>query len=226
MPHKFFRVLLCLFFYFVSVDVVGRIAEAVGYVLVLCGSPELWKDLHEHPFGRSLVVGLLAGFIPLQTLLSASGFINVRYTQILKRLNPDGLKSWIFVFFSPVIILCLLSWMIDWFALRSRHSSVLQTTSPYPMSEFFDGFLSTNCSNFTDLRGDMWGERWKFSCLIHVQLISIWMLTIGYSLAPFVRKRILPLLRGEHPMPTDESPTEILQESTMTETTDSDEDTD
>ena len=67
---------------------------------------------------------------------------------------------------------------------------------------------------------DLWGERYAFSCMTHVQLISTWVLTIGYSLAPLVHKRIFPMFTMEHPAPIEELPTENLKESTMIGKTD------
>jgi hypothetical protein len=220
MPRWISRFLLCIFFYSVSIYVVGRLADVLAYLLAKSGSTDLWQMLHEHIFARALLVGLLAGLVPLQIWIAAAGIFNRKFAVMLKRINPDRLKPWVFVFFSPLMILALISWAINWFDLHSRHSSVLQTTSPYPMSEFFHGFLSTNCSSAADWRVDLWGARYAFSCMIHVQLISTWVITIGYSLAPLVRKHVFPMFTMEHPAPIEEPPTENLKESTMIGKTD------
>jgi hypothetical protein len=221
MPRWFPRFFLCIFFYFTSVWVVGRLASAAAYMFVKGHSLVLWQLQHEHPFGNALVVGFLAGMVPLETWLAASGLIDRRITVFLRRLRPDRLKPWICVFLSPLILLAVLSWTIDWFDMNSRHSSVLQTTAPYPMSVFFEGFLSSNCSDLADWRGDMWGDRYVFRCTTHVQLISAWVLALGYSLVPIVFRRVLPLFSNDHPEPANKQPDENLPESTITENTDS-----
>lgn len=208
--------MFCILFYIISVDVVGRLTNGVAYLLMKGGSKDAWQLIHMHPLGRALMVGLLAGFVPSKIWLAASGFINSRYPRLLRRLNPDSLKRWMFAFFSPVMFLAVAGWVIDWLALRNQHSSALQTASPYPLATIFQGFLSTNCSDAFDWRVELWGDRFAFDCLIHVQLISIWTLTIGYSLAPFARKWASPLFRRADPEPANESAEENLPESTIT----------
>jgi hypothetical protein len=137
----------------------------------------------------------------------------------LRRLMLERLKPWVVVFYSPVLLLAVVSWLVQWFANRSRYSSVLPISSPYPFSELFKGFFSTDCSDAGSWGTAFWGDNYGVLCMIHVQLISAWLLTAGYALTPSVRKRILPLFVSEHPQPLDDSPDENRTESTMTETT-------
>jgi hypothetical protein len=217
MPRWIPRIFLCLFFYTTSVWAVGRIAAGVAYLFARGGSLDLWQFLHGHPFARALVVGLLAGIIPLQAWLAASGLMDRKIQAYLWRLKLDRLKPWIVVFCSPILLLALFVWIIRWFENRSLHSSVLFAASPYPFSDFLGGFMSTDCSDAGNWGAMFWGD--SISCMIHVQLISAWLLTAGYSLAPFVRKRVLALLSGENPESFDREPAENIQESKMTEKT-------
>jgi hypothetical protein len=219
MPRWIPRFLLCIFFYSISIFAVGRLAEVLAYLLAKSGSPDLWQMLHEHIFVRALLVGLLAGLVPLQAWIAAMGVFNPKHEILLKRLNPDRLKSWVFVFFSPVIVIALLRWAFQWYENRSQYSSVLQTTSPYRFSEFFNGFFSTDCSNAAE-SAVFWRDQYGLSCMVHRQLIAIWLIAIGYSLAPIVSKRVIPLFNMDHPHPIDEPSTENITESTITEKTD------
>jgi hypothetical protein len=220
MPRWIPRFLLCIFFYSISIYVVGRLTDVLAYILTKSGSPYLWQMLHEHIFIRALLVGLLAGLIPLQTWMAATGVFNPKHIILLKRLNPDRLKPWVFVFLSPVIIIALSRWTIQWLENRRLSSSVLQTDSAYPFSEFFNGFFSTDCSIASE-SNIFWRDEYGFSCMMHRQWIAIWLIAIGYSLAPAVRKRVIPLFNTNHPDPIDEPSTENITESTITEKTES-----
>jgi hypothetical protein len=220
MPRWIPRFLLCIFFYSISIYVIGRLADVLAFLFAKSGSPDLWQMLHEHIFVRALLVGLLAGLVPLQTWIAATGVFNPKHVIFLKRLNPDRLKPWVFVFLSPVIVFALLRWAMQWYENSSRNSSVLQATSPYRFSEFFNGFFSTDCSIVSE-SNMFWRDGYGFSCLVHRQLIAIWLIAIGYSLAPAVRKRVMPLFNMDHPDPIDEPSTENITESTITEKTES-----
>src|ERR1035437_2773781 len=105
MPRWIPRFLICIFFYSISIYVVGRLADVLAYLLAKSGSTDLWQMLHEHIFARALLVGLLAGLVPLQTWIAAVGVFNPKHKILLKRLNPDRLKPWVFVYLSPVIVI-------------------------------------------------------------------------------------------------------------------------
>jgi hypothetical protein len=208
-----------MFFYGTSIWVVGGIANGLSTLMAKIGSPELWKMLHEHLFVRALMVGLIAGLVPLRIWIAAAGIFNRKFERGLKRINPDLLKPWVFMFLSPVIVIAFLRWTFQWFENGSQYSSVLQTTSPYQLSEFFKGFFSTNCSNASE-SNVFWRDGYGLSCMVHVQLIVIWMIAIGYSLAPAVRKKAMILFNTDNSVPMDEPSTANIQESTITEKTD------
>jgi hypothetical protein len=218
MPRWIPRFLLCIFFYSISIYVIGKLADFLAFLLAKSGSPDLSQMLHEHIFVRALLVGLLAGLVPLQTWVAAIGVFNPKHEILLRRLNPDRLKSWVFVFLSPVAVFALLRWIMQWHENSSQYSSVLQTTSPYRISDLFNGFFSTDCSIASE-SNVFWRDGYGFSCLVHRQLIAIWLIAIGYSLAPAVSKRVIPLFNMDHPDPMDEPSPENITESTITEKT-------
>ena len=146
----------------------------------------------------------------------------------VRRLKLDRLKPWIvvfYVFYSPILVLVFVQWTVQWFENRSRYSSVLSAASPYPFSDFFNGFMSTDCSAGGNWGALFWGDGNGFSCMIHVRLISVWLLTAGYSLAPILRKRVLPIISNNVSELPFREPIEITQESTMTEKTETNENT-
>jgi hypothetical protein len=216
MQRLIVRIFMSLLFYNTSVWIVGRLADALGYLFVKGGSSDLWQLFHQHPFGRAILVGFLAGWVPLETWLAASGLMNRRIKLHLRRLKLNRLKQWIVVIYSPVLLFVFGGWTIQWFENRGQYSSVLQTASGYPASEFFRGFLSIDCAKAGGIGESFWGGN-ALSCMIHVQLISIWLFAVGYSLAPLARKRVFPIFETEHPVSMDEVPDEKGHEITITE---------
>jgi hypothetical protein len=207
---------LYFFFYFISIGVVGRIANGLAYLLSKIGSPELWQALHTHLFARALAVGLLAGLVPLQTWIAATGVLNPKDVRVIRRLNPDRLKPWTFVFLSPVLLLVLGNWTLHWIENSGRYESVFRTSSPYHVSELFKGFLSTDCSS-TGGSAMFWGDTYGFQCMIHAQLIAVWLIALGYSLAPYFRKMVLPFFTSEGQVSQSEPQNENIEESKMAE---------
>jgi hypothetical protein len=219
MKRLFLRVIVCVFVYNTSVWALGRTASALAYLLAKAGSPELWEVLHQYPFGRAILTGLLAGFIPLEVWLSVSGFFNADIPQFLKKLDLERMKIWIIAIYSPIMILALLNWLIDWNAMHSRGVTVLHESSSVPISEIFEGFFSTNCRNVSDARLNLWSDNFLFHCTIHIQLISVFLMAAGYSLAPIIRAHLEPTQMTEPEEPVTDSSDEIDSESKMAEST-------
>jgi hypothetical protein len=79
--------------------------------------------------------------------------------------------------------------------------------------------MSTDCSAGGNWGAVFWGDSYGIRCMTHVQLISVWLLAAGYSLAPFARKRVLLLFGDSNPKTLDMEPAEYIHESTITEKT-------
>lgn len=162
------RIVLGLFIYFTSVFVLGRSFDGVANFLAKIGAPDLRVALHQHPFGRGLLIGLLAGLVPLEFWLSVSGFFRADVPQFLKNLDLEQMKKWAIVFFSPFMIMALLEWAVDWHAMHSKQLTVLSESSSMPISTIFEGFFATNCRNVSDVRLDLWSDNFQFHCSLHM----------------------------------------------------------
>lgn len=217
MRRLFLRVIVCVFIYTTSVWALGRTAVALAYLLSIAGSPELWVALHQHPFGRGFLQGLLAGLIPLEVWLSVSGFFSADIPEFLRKLDLERMKVWIAAIYSPIMILALLTWLIDWYAIYSKRVTVLAESSSVSISTIFEGFFSTNCRNVSDTRLDMWSDNFLLHCTIHIQLISAFLMAAGYSLAPIIRAHLEPTQMTEPEEPVTDSSDEIDPESKMAE---------
>jgi hypothetical protein len=217
MQRLFLRVVLGVFVYTTSVWILGRTADACAYLLSKVGSSELWAVLHQHPFGRGILLGLLAGLIPLELWLSVSGFFSANIPEFLKRLDLERMKIWVVALLSPIMIVALTSWVIDWYEMHSKRMTVLQESSSMPISAIFEGFFSTNCRNVSDVRLDMWSDNFLIQCSIHIHLISTFLMAAGYSLAPVIRAHLQPTQMTEYEESVAGSSDEIDPKSKMTE---------
>jgi hypothetical protein len=220
MQRLFLRVVLCVFIYTTSVWILGRTADALAYLLSKVGSPELWVALHQYPFGRAIVTGFLAGLIPLEVWLSVSGFFSADIPEFLKKLDLEPMKTWVVAIYSPILIMALFSWLIDWYTMHSQGVTVLQEGSSVPpISTIFEGFFSTSCRDVSDSRLSLWSDNFLFHCTIHIQLISIFLMAAGYSLAPIIRAHLRPTQMTEEEEPLAGTADEIDSESKMAEST-------
>ncbi len=129
------------------------------------------------------------------------------------------MKIWVAAIYSPIMIMVLLTWLIDWYAMHSKRVTVLQDSSSVPIPTIFEGFFSTNCKNVSDSRLDLWSDNFLFHCTIHIQLIAAYLTTVGYSLAPIIRAHLQPTQMAEDEEPTDDTADDIDPESKMAEST-------
>jgi len=180
------RVVLALFIYNSSVWLIGKLTFAVSYLLAKSGAPELWSLLAEHPFAKSIAVGIGAGLIPFELWLTLSGLIRAEVPKFLRELELDQLKRWLVVIYSPVLALAALAWVHDWSEMNSKNRSVFQFSSPMPVSHMFDGFFATNCGIVYDNRLSLWPDNFYFHCSFHVLMISTFLMAAGYSLTPSI----------------------------------------
>ncbi len=184
------RIVLCLVIYFNSVWIIQKTLDALAYLTARSGADGLWQAIHEYPFGKALAVGFIAGLIPLQFWLSVSGFFSSELPEFLKKLELEKMKRWVAVLLSPVILIAVVVWIIDWEVMHSKTASVLVDGSSAPISSIFQGFLSTDCKNVSDTRLEIWPDNFWFHCMMHVQLILAYFIAAGYSLAPWIRHGI------------------------------------
>ncbi|MGH9600659.1 MAG: hypothetical protein ACRD27_12405 [Terracidiphilus sp.] len=214
------RIVLCLVVYFISQEIMWRMLDFAGYVTAKSGAPGLLQALRLHPFERSAAVGLLAGFIPLNFWISIFGYFKADIPRWLRSLELDRMKYWVVVLISPMWGVALTQWVIDWNAMHSKHLTVLSGSSSAPISAIFEGFFSTNCTNVSDIRLDLWGNDFQYKCALHLIYVSIFFSAAAYSLAPFVRASLLSAFKFERPVPADEAQVADDSENKMAERTD------
>jgi hypothetical protein len=192
MRRRAIQIALSLFIYFSTVWIAGRCIDGLAYLTARLGASGLYGAVHQYPFHRALFVGLIAGLIPLQVLAAASGFLKGELPESLKKLELEGMKRWVVVLVSPILLMELMRWLTDWEEMRTRTASVLPGSTSAPNYRAFEGFLTTNCLNVIDVRLDIWPDNFWYRCTIHVLTLSAFFTAVGYSIAPWLRKHILP----------------------------------
>jgi hypothetical protein len=197
------KIVLSFVIYSVTVFVARSLLNGAAFLLTKGGSPELWMFLHQHLLGKSIAIGFLAGLIPLEFLLSISGFFKSKVSNHLSRLDLEKMKRWIVVLASPVAIVALGEWIRDWFTLRSKLTTVLTEGPSVPISRMFEGFCSASCRNVSDIRLELWGDNFAYRCMVHTLELSIICSTAAYSLAPWVRQQFFTRVAINHPTPLD-----------------------
>jgi len=202
------RIVLIFVIYNVTIDAVSALADGMALFLARSGSPEPWRILHRYLFWKWIAVGFLAGLVPLEFLFSAARLFKSRILGYLNGLGLEGMKRWVVVLCSPVVIMGLLDWAHDLFALRSRLANGLTNSPSMQVSRMFEGFFSTSCRNVSDFRLELWGDNFGYRCAVHVLQLTIFFTGAAYSLAPWVRKQFLKRVAIHHPDPLDLTPDE------------------
>jgi hypothetical protein len=213
------KVVVCCFIYFLSVRVIGDLVNGLAFLSAKSGSVELWQTIHQHSFARSILVGLIAGSIPMNVWLAISGSINSKFEDSLHRLRTEKLKPWLWVVFRPFILVAPLQWTSIWYEANHRNASVLSPTSRIHLSEFVRGFLTTDCSANGGWPMEPWETATSFRCRLNIQIVSLWLLAAGNSAVPIMGRtaRSLSIERRAEP---DDAGSEKANENTMEEKTD------
>ena len=196
------RAVICVFIYFLLVRLINGLITALAFITTKAGSSDFSVALHRHPFARALVVGVIAGLVPMRFWLAVSGVFNSNIENYLRNLKTESMKPWIWAFFSPVFVLDLLGWVGIWFEMNGRSTTVLQITSSYRLSDLVSGYFSTDCSGAGYWPLESWEMKTSFRCIFHVQMLSLVFLSVGYSIAPLLSRKFLAIV-AEQPPQTD-----------------------
>jgi hypothetical protein len=218
MQRWFLRTLLSLILFTVTVMIAGRFVSGAAYLLLRAGSPMLHDWLQTHFAWRAFVVGVTAGIFPATLLPAIFGWFAPKdnslaseITPFLANLDLERFKRWVWIFFSPLFTLGFVRW-----TSQLPSASVFETHTRYTLASLIDYFTtSTDCVN------SLWTYRnYDFACLSHVYYLWLVMASIGYSLAPTIRKAVIAAFGKAYPKDDVASLPNEVQESTMDQKTD------
>jgi hypothetical protein len=156
--------------------------KEVAHVLTRVGSPLLSKWFSEHTLLTALFAGVMAGQVPVDSRLTGEGWFRSKDGKSFEGFKLEELRRWTWLLLSPLFLIGFVAW---WF---EQSQSVFSSPA---LSGVYHELLVRNCSN-------VWASKYWFdnSCNIQIVLIAPWVASIGYSLAPALRKRASLILHG------------------------------
>jgi hypothetical protein len=174
------RLLLHSAFLILANMVVMRLITVAYAMLIRAGGQLPPHLLDTHILWRSLIVGFLAGILPVALLLAGFGWLKPiqRGGRTLSIQGQPQLWTW--VPYSCWMIFGAASWI-----LGSWDHSVLTTVPGPPIAGVFGVFFTDPCG-----RTGTWAD--LLACRYQVEYTALWVLSIGYSLAAipvFLRSR-------------------------------------
>jgi hypothetical protein len=172
----------------------------------MVGSPLLLQWIHTHYLLAMFLLGLLAGLVILGSNVTGRGWFLSKDGLTYEGFKLEKIKPWTWLLISPVFVLGVIAWFLE--------KSVSGIHSGLSFANFYYDVLMPNCPLAS----------WKYPglypfCGEQLVFVGIWMASIGYSLAPLVRKcssRLLRSMRGasEMTIPVEESQKSLMKEKT------------
>ena len=195
-------VVLFVFLLFCS----GVLLIRVAHLLMEAGSPVLLQWIHTHYLFAMFLLGVLAGQVVLGSNFTGRGWFRSKDGLTYEGFKLEKIKPWTWLLVSPVFLLGVIAWFLE-----KSESGVLSGLS---FVNFYNDVLIPNCPLAS----------WKNPQLYPFcgeQLLcgGTWMASVGYSLAPLVRRPGSRLLRNMRKtngikIPAEESRQSLMKEKT------------
>jgi hypothetical protein len=184
----------------------GVLLIQVSRLLLWADSPLFLQWIHAHVLFTMFLIGVLAGQAVLGSNITGRGWFRSKSGLSYEGFKLEIIKPWTWLLISPVFMLGVVSWILE----RSESG----VWSNITLVNFYHDVLKPNCSL-------SWWRNYQLYpfCGIQLLCVGIWMASIGYSLAPLVRRhgsRLLRSLRNvnDATIPTEESSTSLMKEKT------------
>jgi len=145
--------------------------------------PSQW--IHDHVLLTMFLLGLTIGQLVLGSNFTGRGWFRRKGGITYEGFRLEKIKPWIWIIVSPVLLLGTIAWVLE----QSESGSLTNVT----FLGFYRTFLMPNCSDSQLSAND--------SCTMQLLFVGTWTASVGYSIAPAVRKRASRLLRvgsGKH----------------------------
>jgi len=170
----------------------GVLLVRVAHLLVWAGSPLHLQLIHTHYLFTMLLLGVLAGQVVLGSNFTGRGWFQSKSGLIYEGFKREKIKPWTWLLVSPIFVLGVVGWVLE----RSESSIWSNIT----LVNFYNDILIPNCPL-------SWWKNHRLYPYCGEQLlcVGIWMASIGYSLAPLVRRhgsRLLRSMRNAHEVST------------------------
>jgi hypothetical protein len=170
----------------------GAILITVARLMARIGLPFLLQLFHAHVLFTMFLLGVLAGQVVVGSNFTGRGWFRSKSGLTYEGFKLEKIKSWTWLIVSPVFLLGVVSWMQE-----RIESGVLSNLT---LVSFYRDVLMPNCSLSS------WKNYQLYPfCGVQLICVGIWMASIGYSLAPLVRRhgsRLLRSMRNSHDVST------------------------
>jgi hypothetical protein len=162
----------------------------LAYAVLIKGGAQLPANLLDvHILWRSLLVGFLAGILPVALLLASFGWINPLQRNSEQRSVQSQPQFWTWIPYSCWMLFGIVSWLFtNW------NHSVISTSQVPPIAAALQVFLTDPCEHSATVT---WAD--LLACRYQVEFAAPWVLSIGYSLAAipvFLRSRSTALTQN------------------------------
>jgi len=168
------------------------------------GIPFLSLQIHSHMLLSLFLLGMLAGLVILGSNLTGRGWFRSKSGLTYEGFKLENIKPWTWLIFSPILLVGVVSW-----ALEQRESVFSSNIS---LMNFYHDVLMPNCSL-------SWWKNYQLYpyCGHQLLCVGVWMASLGYSIAPKVRRQGTRLLRSLKNSPETAIRLEAGGESSMKE---------
>jgi hypothetical protein len=166
---------IVLFWFFMFC--LGLVFVQLAHALMRIGWPYLLLQIHSHLLVTMFLLGLISGSITLGSNFTGAGWFRSRDGQSYEGFKFEEIKPWTWLLGVFIFGLGVVLWRLE----QVETSALLQPS----VSSFYHDFLMPDCSNvrFANYRSDM-----AITCTMHLLFVGIFVASVGYSLAPMLRK--------------------------------------
>lgn len=142
--------------------------------------------IRDHDLLTMFLLGVSAGLPVLDSRFTGRGWFRSKSGLTYEGFKLEKIKRWMWLLISPVLILGVVAW------LETQREMGGLTGAAF--SSFYHGFMMPNCSS-----GGLLRYRGDTTCSTNLLAVGTWLASVGYSLAPAIRKRGARLLSaGRH----------------------------
>jgi hypothetical protein len=155
----------------------------VARLMARIGLPFLMQLIHSHTLFAMFLLGILAGQVVLGSNFTGSNWFRSKSGLTYEGFKLEKIKPWTWLLISPVFVLGVVGWVLE------RSESVVW--SNITLVNFYQDVLMPNCSL-------SWWKNYQLYPYCGEQLlcVGIWMASLGYSIAPVIRRHGSQLLRS------------------------------
>jgi len=181
--RAYVSLVLFLFFLFGSGVVLVRVAHALAEI----GWPYPLQEIHSHLLVAMFLLGLASGQVILGSNFTGKGWFRSRDGRTYEGFRLEELKPWTWLFGSFIFALGVVVWSMEQIEISAHWKPSL--------ASFYHDFFMPDCSNarFADYKNSI-----TVTCTMHLLFVGILVASVGYSLAPFVRRQAASLLHRTH----------------------------